>query len=76
NFVFAGHNEYAVAGEILDKLGLDHNEHIEFLTSLLLAFSIGDSYLNTPDYPMLKKIIEKIMLKLEVSYGIQLNSKE
>lgn len=76
NFIFTRHVEYNIAEEIVNELGFDDKNHIEFLTSLILSYSAGDYYSKAQDHSILKTIIEKIIVKLEVSYGINLSDKE
>lgn len=76
NFIYEDHNEYDVAKSILQELGFDNREYIEFLTSLILSYSNGNFKSKTKDYLILNKFIGKIILKLEVSYGIKFSYKK
>ncbi|WP_161493825.1 BglG family transcription antiterminator [Virgibacillus necropolis] len=71
--------EYRVAESIIQELsgsGYQYHKYLDFITSLILSYSTGDSSKKTESYYSLRNFVYKIFLKLEVSYGINLTDKE
>lgn len=76
NLIIENHMEYEVARQILSEVKIDGEQHTKLLTTLILAYSMGNYETKTIDYPIITTFIENIVLKLEVSYGINLSNKE
>lgn len=67
--------EHQLAKTIIEQESW-RKQDIPFLTTLLLAYSIGQDNRSTADYPVISAIIDEMLIKLKQSYTIKLGDQK